>query len=247
MIYKSVLIIGATSSIARAIAENFAQTGTALYLLARDEVELERVAKDLAIRHTVSVSWSAVEVTAYHTHLILLQKAEAFLGKIDGVVVCIGELGNQSQAQVDFNAALPIINSNYTGVVSLLTHTANYLEQQKSGFIIGISSVAGDRGRQSNYVYGSAKGGLNLFLQGLRQRLDKSNIHVMTVKPGFVDTKMTFGMSGLFLVAHPSQVATDILQGLKQRKNQIYTPWFWFFILQIIKIIPESFFKKISL
>ena len=244
---KSFLILGATSSIAQALAHRMAQQGAALHLGARDGVEVERVAQDMAIRYQVPISWSTFEAIAYDTHPKLLQQALDNLGSIDGVVVSLGELGKQEEAQIDSNDAQDIISSNYTGVVSVLTPVANYLEQQGHGFIIGISSVAGDRGRQSNYIYGSAKGALSLFLQGLRNRLCKSGVHVMTVKPGFVDTKMTFGKSGMFLVASPQQVATAIMNALSKKKNIVYVPWFWFWIMLIIRSIPESFFKQLNL
>ena len=244
---KAVLLIGATSSIARALAHQMAQQGAALHLAARDGFEVERVAKDIAIRYQAPISWSTFEALDYNTHPQLLRKALDHLGHLDGVVVSLGELGDQQQAQVDFERARLIIHSNYTGVVSMLTHVANYLEQQGSGLIVGISSVAGDRGRQSNYIYGSAKGALSLFLQGLRNRLVKSGVHVMTVKPGFVDTKMTFGKSGMFLVASPDQVATAVMKAWKQKKNIVYIPWFWFWIMLIIRTIPESLFKRLEL
>ncbi|UZQ53369.1 SDR family oxidoreductase [Trichothermofontia sichuanensis B231] len=244
---KTVLIIGATSSIAKAIAVQLAQQGKALHLAGRDAEEVERTAQDLAIRYQAPVSWSQFEATAYHTHVDFFEKAIAQMGQLEGVIVSLGELGDQVQAQADFSQAQRIIESNYTGVVSILTPVANYLEQQRQGYIIGISSVAGDRGRQSNYIYGSAKGALSLFLQGLRSRLAKVGVQVLTVKPGFVDTKMTFGKSGMFLVAQPEQVAKAILRARDRRKNIVYVPWFWFWIMVIIRSIPEPLFKKLKL
>ena len=244
---ESVLLIGATSSIARALAHQMAQQGTALHLVARDRAEVERIAQDIAIRYQSPVSWDTVDAFDYDSHQALVPQAIANMGSLDGVVVSLGELGDQQQAQTDFDLAQRIIHSNYTGVASMLTHIANYLEEQKTGFIVGISSVASDRGRPSNYVYGSAKGALSLFLQGMRSRLAKSNVHVMTVKPGFVDTKMTFGKSGMFLVASPQQVAKAISQALSQKKNVVYAPWFWRGIMSIIRSIPESIFKQLNL
>lgn len=244
---KSILLVGATSSIARALASAMAQDGLALHLAARDGFEVERIAQDLMIRYQVQVSWSVIDAENYSQHQELINQVVHNLGSLDGAIVSLGELGNQQEAQADFAKAQKIIESNYTGVASILTHVANHLETQKKGFIIGISSVAGDRGRQSNYIYGSAKGALSLFLQGLRNRLVKSNVHVMTVKPGFVDTKMTFGMSGLFLVATPEDIANGIMKALNNKKNIVYLPWFWWGIMTIIKSIPENIFKKMSL
>ena len=244
---KSVLIIGATSSIAKALAHQMAQQGVALHLAARDKFEVERITQDIAIRYQAPISWSVFEALDYHTHPQLFQKALDNLGSLDGVVVCLGELGNQEKAQVDFDHAQRIINSNYTGVVSVLTHGANYLATQEHSFIIVISSVAGDRGRQSNYIYGSAKGALSLFVQGLRNRLSSSGVHVMTVKPGFVDTKMTFAKEGMFLVASPEQVAISVMRALKKGKDIVYIPWFWWSIMLIIRTIPEFLFKQLKL
>ena len=244
---KGILILGATSSIGRSLAQKFARQGFSLHLAARDIFEVERVAKDLTLRDRVPVSWSLFECSNYQTHgeffLNVINKFE----ELTGVVVCLGELGDHHQAQTDFQQTLAIINSNYTGVVSILTHAANYLEKQERGFIIGLSSVAGDRGRQSNYIYGSAKGALHLFLQGLRNRLSPFNIQVLTVKPGFVDTKMTFGKPGLFLVASPERVAEAIITALQQQKNIVYIPQFWFWIMLIIRSLPETLFKQLKL
>ena len=244
---ESVLLIGATSSISRALAHQMAQEGTALHLVARDRFEVERIAQDIAIRYKSSVSWDTVDALDYKTHERLVPKAIASMGSLDGVVISLGELGDQAEAQTDFNLAQRIIHSNYTGVASMLTSIANYLEVQKKGFIVGISSVAGDRGRPSNYIYGSAKGALSLFLQGLRSRMAKSNVHVMTVKPGFVDTKMTFGKSGMFLVASPQQIAKAINRALSRKKNVVYAPLFWQGIMLTIRLIPESIFKELNL
>lgn len=244
---QAVLILGATSSIARALAHQIAQQGATLHLAARNGFEVERVARDLIVRYQVPVTWSVFEGCDYDTHPELVQTAIDQLGRLDGAIVSLGELGEQQQAQNDFECAERIIHSNYTGVVSLLTPVANYLEKQGSGFIIGVSSVAGDRGRQSNYIYGSAKGALSLFLQGLRSRLAKSGVHVLTIKPGFVDTKMTFGKPGMFLVASPEKVAGSIVSALKKRKDIAYVPGFWFWIMSIIRSIPETIFKRMKL
>lgn len=244
---QAVLILGATSSIARAIAHNIARQGAKLHLAARNAFEVERVARDLTVRYQVPVTWSVFEGGDYNAHPEVVQTAIDRLGRLDGAIVSLGELGDQQQAQNDFESAERIIHSNYTGVVSLLTPIANYLEKQGKGFIIGVSSVAGDRGRQSNYIYGSAKGALTLFLQGLRSRLAKSGVRVLTVKPGFVDTKMTFGKPGMFLVASPEQVAGSIVSALDKRQDIAYVPGFWFWIMLIIRSIPETLFKQLKL
>jgi decaprenylphospho-beta-D-erythro-pentofuranosid-2-ulose 2-reductase len=145
------------------------------------------------------------------------------------------------------NEARRILDTNFTGSALALNILANHFEQKRRGFICGISSVAGDRGRQSNYLYGSAKGGLTIYLQGLRNRLYHSGVHVITVKPGFVDTRMVFGKAKLPLVATPQAVARDIYLAVKKRKNVVYVPWFWRYIMSMVGSIPEGLFKRLKM
>ncbi|MBI4534032.1 MAG: SDR family oxidoreductase [Candidatus Melainabacteria bacterium] len=242
-----VLIVGATSSLARALAYRFAELGAKLYLAGRDVEETERIARDLSVRFATDVLCGMYLAEDYGSHKQLIDNVKTNFGFLDVVVVAVGELGDQRQAEKDFDHAQQVIQSNYTGAVSLLTHVANMFEQQQNGLIVGISSVAGDRGRQSNYVYGSAKGALSLFLQGLRSRLAKCGVHVLTVKPGFMDTKMTFGKSGMFWVASPHMAATAIMKACHKRKDIAYVPWFWFWIMLIIRLIPEPIYKRLKL
>jgi short-subunit dehydrogenase len=160
--------------------------------------------------------------------------------------LAFGYLGDQ-QAARDFGVGKKVIAANFTGATSILSHCANYFEQKKCGFIIGVASVAGDRGRQSNYVYGAAKGALSLYLQGLRNRLYVSGVRVITIKPGFVDTAMTYGLPGLFLVASPQYVGQRIVGSLTKSADVVYLPWFWRYIMFIIKCIPEPVFKRMKL
>lgn len=246
---KSILVLGATSSIARALADEMAKEGAHVHVAGRNIEEIERIANDISVRYQVSSSAHAFQASDFQSHKNILPAVESQNGKhgLDGLVLAFGELGDQVEAQTEFEQAKSIIDSNYTGAVSILTHAANYFEKQGHGFIIGIASVAGDRGRQSNYIYGSAKGALALFLQGLRNRLSKSGVQVLTVKPGFVDTKMTYGRSGMFLVASPESVAQAIIKALKANKQVIYVPWFWQWIMLIIKTIPEQIFMKMKM
>ncbi len=244
---RAVLIAGATSGIARALATELARQGARLYLTARDVEEAERIGRDLHVRYGAEVSWDHFEAEDYDAHALLLQGAKLAMGRLDGVIVAAGHLGDQARAQANFDHARRSINANFTGVASLLTHAANLFEQQGEGFIVALSSVAGDRGRQSNYVYGAAKGALSLFLQGLRNRLAPKGVHVLTVKPGFVDTRMTFGKAGLFLVAQPEAVARDVLRALGRRKDVLYTPGFWRWIMRAVRAIPESRFKRMAM
>jgi decaprenylphospho-beta-D-erythro-pentofuranosid-2-ulose 2-reductase len=237
MTYK-IVILGATSAIARATAAAFAKQGHELLLAGRDVYELERIATDLSLRYGNKNHVTKFDVEAIYQHPFFFSETLNLLGHIDGVVSAIGYMGD------DFEK---ILISNFTGVAAIVNHYADYLEQQKQGFIIGITSVAGDRGRKSNYPYGAAKGGLSIYLQGLRNRLFKSHVRVITIKPGFVDTTMTFGLPGLFLTAQPQNIGNAIANSINTNADVLYLPWFWRFIMLIIKHIPEKLFKRMSL
>lgn len=243
----AVLVLGATSAIARGCAAAFAARGHALYLAGRNGEELKRLAADLQIRYGVRVETGRFDALAVKAHGKFIDQVIAVMGELTGVVSALGDLGDPDHDASDPLAVVHAIDVNFTGVASLLTHCSNYLEQQGRGFIIGITSVAGDRGRQSNYPYGAAKGGLSLFLQGLRNRLYASGVRVVTIKPGFVDTAMTYGMPGLFLVADPQAVGRRIARAVEGRADVIYVPWFWRYILLIIRAIPEALFKRLKL
>ena len=240
-----VLIIGAKSDIAIALARKYAENGYNLYLAARQVDELEIIAKDIAIRTQQSVKCIELDILDYPAHAAFYH---ALSEKPIGVISVVGYLGTQDNAQTNFAEAQKIINTNYTGVVSILNIIANDFEQRKAGFIVGISSVAGDRGRKSNYIYGSAKAALSTYLSGLRNRLYSANVYVLTVKPGFVATKMTEGMDlPAKLTAQPQQVANDIFIAQQKKQNVLYTIWIWKWIMLIIKYIPEWKFKAMSI
>ena len=241
-----VLILGATSAIARGAACAFARRGHALFLAARDLPELKRIAADLAIRYGVPVRCGVFDAEDYATHSGFLDGVVREMRGLSGVLLASGYMGDAMAAR-NFESGSRVIAINFTGAASILGLCADYMEKMRSGFIIGITSVAGDRGRQSNYVYGAAKGALSLFLQGLRNRLFRAGIRVITVKPGFVDTAMTFGMPGLFLVASPADVGERIVKSLKGRADVVYVPWFWRYIMLIIRSIPEALFKRLKL
>ncbi len=244
---RSVLILGASSPIARATAEEFAKRGYALFLAGRDLEDLERIGQDLKIRFQVPVKWGIFNAVAYETHATFIQNVSKVMDGLEGVYVGFGMNGDQAKAVVDFTEANRIIQTNYVGAVSALTHAANVLAKSQKGFIIGISSVAGERGRQSNYVYGSAKAGLTVFLQGLRNRMFPLGVHVMTVKPGFVDTSMTYGKEGVILNAAPSKIGKSIVKALEKGKNEVYLPGFWCGIMAIVRAIPEFLFKRLRM
>jgi short-subunit dehydrogenase len=163
------------------------------------------------------------------------------------VVVCIGYLGDQAKGQSDWEEARLILETNFTGCVSALDILANHFELRRAGFICAISSVAGDRGRQSNYLYGAAKAGLSTYLEGLRNRLFPAHVRVITVKPGFVDTRMTYGRPGLFLLASPERVGKGIFRAIVKGKAVVYVPWYWRFIMLMVQSIPEAVFKRLRL
>jgi len=240
-----VLIIGAKSDIAKALAREYAKHGYNLYLAARDVNELESFSKDIHTRTQRDVVLVELDILDFRSHQRMYDELPY---KPLGVISAVGYLGEQEKAQVDFEEAQKIIDTNYTGVVSLLNIIAHDFEKRRSGFIVGISSVAGDRGRKSNYIYGSAKAGLTAYLSGLRNRLYDAQVHVLTVKPGFVATKMTEGMDlPSKLTAQPDEVAHDIFQAQQKGKNVLYTKWIWRWVMLIIRSIPEFQFKKMSI
>lgn len=246
---ERILIIGATSGIGQAIAQQLAQRGAHLVLAARDTAAAQRIADDLHHRYqNNNIAILPFEATHFDTHPDLLTQTLNHLGAIDGVIACQGYMADQTQAFNDFKLAHRMIDVNYTATVSILNIFANHLAQQKKGYICGVSSVAGDRGRQSNFLYGSTKAAMTAYLSGLRNHLFKSNVHVLTVKPGFVDTAMTFGLinPNSPIVAAPQKVADDILRAIDNQKNTLYTPRFWRLIMTFFKYIPESIFKRLS-
>jgi hypothetical protein len=237
-----VLIIGAKSDIAKATAREYAKHGYDLYLAARNASELDEFANDIAVRKQRTVKIVELDILDFKSHQAFYEQLEE---KPHGVICAVGYLGDQKKAQTDFNEAQRIIDTNYTGVASILNIIANSFEQRKSGFIVGISSVAGDRGRKSNYIYGSAKAALTAYLSGLRNRLYKAQVHVLTVKPGFVATKMTEGMAlPEKLTALPEEVAVEIYKSQQKEKNELYIKFVWRWIMLTIRIIPEFLFKK---
>ena len=183
----------------------------------------------------------------YGSHQVFFDKALAQAGAFEGVVLATGYLGDQCKAIENWDETHAILNRNFVSAASLLHVAARYLELKKLGWIIALSSVAGDRGRMSNYVYGSAKGGLSVFLQGLRARLQKSGVRVLTVKPGPVDTAMTFGMEKIPLLADPEKVGASIVKALVKGKDIVYVPGPWRIIMFILRSVPERIFKKTSL
>lgn len=240
-----VLILGARSDIARATARAFAAEGHPIQLAARHAENLGPDQADLQTRY-------GVEVTLHDFDALEVREHDGFIDGLPAlpqIVVCaIGVLGEQTENEDDISAAQNVIRSNFEGPALVLGVLANRFATRGSGTIVGISSVAGDRGRASNYVYGSAKAGFTAFLSGLRNRLAKQGVHVVTVKPGFVDTAMTAGMdTPARLTAGPSEVGDAIVKAIKKRRNVIYVRRIWWLVMSIICAIPEAIFKKTSI
>lgn len=245
---KAVLILGATSGIAREMARSFAKRGYDVTVAGRDAETLDTIAADLRIRYGVQSKALRFDVSDFSSHAVIIDQYFADAGQsAAGVCLCLGYLGDQATAQQDDAEAQQILQVNMTACVSLLEHAARHLETRRSGFVCALGSVAGDRGRRSNYLYGSAKAGLAAYLQGLRSRLFVVNVPVTTVKPGFVDTGMTFGKPGMFLVASPESVAEAVCAAVERKKDTVYLPKFWGLIMLIIKLVPETIFKRLPL
>lgn len=242
---STVLIIGAKSDIAKAVAREYAHHGYDLCLAARNIEEVSSLKSDIEIRSGQKVALKEFDIIDFAAHENFYNSLEA---KPLGVIVVAGYMAEQKECENDFTKTLNTINVNYTGAVSILNIVANDMEKEKRGFIIGVSSVAGDRGRKSNYIYGSSKAAFSAYLSGLRNRLFGSGVHVLTVKPGFVATKMTEGLDlPAKLTAQPQDVARDIYQAQQKGKNVLYTKWIWQYVMLIIKHIPEFIFKKMSI
>ncbi len=241
---KKVLILGATSDVGKALAQVYAEMKYPLILAARNIEDLEPIKSDLEIRKDAKVEIASFEATDYSSHAGFISK----VGTPDICICVFGFLGDQTEAENDWSQANSIMSINYIGGASILEEVAKKMIDKKSGTIVGISSVAGERGRQSNYFYGSSKAGFTAYLSGLRNRLFHKGIHVLTVKPGFIDTKMTAGMDlPKPLTASPLQVAKAIAKGVSKKRNTIYVLGMWRLIMYIIKTIPEVIFKKLKL
>jgi short-subunit dehydrogenase len=242
---KNLLILGATSDMAQAIAKKYAAEGWSLTLAALEPELLEPIAGDLRVRTNTPVQAVEFNATDFTSHRAFYDELAT---QPDAVICVFGYMGDQQEARTDFVEVRRTIDINFTGAVSILNIVADDFEKRGHGAIAGISSVAGDRGRQSNYIYGCAKAGFSAYLSGLRNRLAKSGVHVMTVKPGFCRTKMTEHLDlPAALTADPEQVAAALFKGLEKKRNVVYTLWMWRWIMLIIKHIPEPIFKRMGM
>jgi decaprenylphospho-beta-D-erythro-pentofuranosid-2-ulose 2-reductase len=243
---KLVLILGAKSDMAKATAEFYAKNGWDLNLAGRNIItELSTFRNRLKDDYGCEINLYDLDILDFKSHTEFFK---SFQQKPDGVICFIGLLGDQQKSEMDFNETKTVIDSNFTGIVSLLNIFANYFEEKEDGFIVAVSSVAGDRGRKRNSTYGSAKAALTTYLSGLRNRLSPKNVHVMTVIPGFVETKMTKNLDLPSLITvSPNYVGKKIFEMQQRRADQIYIPGYWYFIMAFIKLIPERVFKKLNI
>jgi short-subunit dehydrogenase len=244
---KKIVIIGATSAIAIEVARQFAKEGATLALLARNQRRLDELAQDLGTRGASVAYTGSFDAQDITSHDRILEEAYHRLGDFDAALVAHGDLPDQSACQQSTVATQDALRSNLLSPIAFLTWLANYFETKKAGNISVISSVAGDRGRQSNYIYGAAKGGLSIFLQGLRNRLTPAGVTVTTIKPGFVDTPMTSHLPKGPLFASAESVGKRIHTAMKRGEAVVYTPFFWRYIMLIIQHIPECIFRKLKL
>lgn len=244
---ENILVIGATSAIAQAITRLLARDAKNVMLWGRSTERLELVAQDLRVRGGAKVEVRAFDFIESAEQEIALQEVIALFGRLDLVLIAHGSLTAQKAAEKNFQLALRELQINCLSTLSLLTALGNYFEQREGGCIAVISSVAGDRGRQSNYIYGTAKAAVSTFLQGMRHRLHAKGVQVVTIKPGFVDTPMTSAMPKNFLFASPDRVARDVVRGIRNGRSVIYTPWFWRYVMLLIKAVPERLFVRTKL
>jgi decaprenylphospho-beta-D-erythro-pentofuranosid-2-ulose 2-reductase len=245
MIKDTVLIIGARSDIAISVAHRFAKEGYDIQLAARNISSLDADKSDIKLRYQVEVSMYDFDALDIGTH----ENFVNLLPQLPAIAVCaVGYMGVQAENERNLLAAVNVIRSNFEGPASIFAVLANHFEKRGSGTLVGISSVAGERGRAKNYVYGSAKAGFTTFLSGLRNRLAKKGVHVITVLPGFVTTKMTKDMDlPSKLTAQPDEVATAVFNAVKKKHNIIYVKKIWMLVIKVIRSIPEIFFKRMKL
>ncbi|MDF1761478.1 MAG: SDR family oxidoreductase [Coxiellaceae bacterium] len=241
------IIIGATSAIAQAMAKQLASAGHQLFLVARNTTHMQTLADDVAVRSQQTCETFTFDANSNELYQDCLTQATASLGHIDNVIIAHGTLPNQDDCQQNLTATLQEFQVNATSYIGLMTVFGQYLEQQGAGHLVVFSSCAGDRGRQSNYLYGATKAAISAFSAGLRSRLFKKGISVLTVKPGFVDTPMTKAFKKGFLWAQPEDVAKHVIQAMQNKKTIVYVPGFWRYIMMIIKCIPENLMKRLAL
>ena len=246
----NVLLVGATSAVARVLAQRLASRGCNLVLAGRNREELDAIASDLEIRYQCRVRVELVDARKVHEHADFVDRAMNGLNEpLQGAILCQGVLHDQQLAGQNWSLAEEMIEVNLTGTISLLNLLADRFSTLGRGYLAAISSVAGDRGRQSNYIYGATKAGLNAYLDGLRNSLYSRGVHVITIKPGLIDTPMTRGIGKMPgpLTTTADRVARDIDRAIRRRKNTLYTPWYWRWIMCVVRSTPEWIFKRLKM
>lgn len=242
---KTILILGGNSDVGKSLAKDFGRLGSNLILTSRKKNQLDSFRSDLEIRYEINCNIETFDALDLKSHESFYKKLNT---KPDIVISCIGYLDNQKESQKDFNEALKSIQSNFTGLVSILNIISNDFERKGTGVIVGISSVAGDRGRGSNYIYGSSKSAFTTYLSGLRNRLHASGVKVITIKPGFIKSKMTNHLKlSSIISSSPNKVSSLIIKSIQKRKNVLYIKGYWRWIMITIKLIPENIFKLLKL
>lgn len=244
---KSILIIGANSAIAKATARLYAEQEDALYLLGRDTEQLVLQKADLTLRGANSVAFAAFDATDFASHEAIVATALESLGHFDIVLISHGSLPDQALCERDFDAALEAFNVNALSVISVLNYVVKPMLERRDGCIAVVTSVAGDRGRQSNFIYGAAKAMVSTYLQGLRGRLFSHNVTIVDIKPGFVDSPMTAHLPKGALWAQPEQIAQRIVNGIEKKRATLYAPGFWRLIMLVVRSVPEVIFKRLKL
>lgn len=243
----NILIIGATSAIAQATARLYAADGARFFLVGRDAAKLDAVRGDLTAVGAKEAHTYAADLNDLPVHTALVEAAKAALGTLDIALIAYGSLGNQQESEASVEVTLREWSTNATSAISLLTLLANVFEQQRHGTIAVLSSVAGDRSRRSLYLYSSAKAALDYFTEGLRGRLAPAGVAVVTIKPGLVDTPMTAHLPKSPLFSPPERVAADIHRAISRRGTVVYTPWFWRYVMLIVRCIPAPIFRRLPI
>lgn len=244
---RKIVIFGATSAIAAAAARCMAERGAELFLVGRSEEKLLAVKNDLKVRGAARLEHAVADLADTAGHAALLEQLKERMPDFDSVLLAYGVLGDQKVCEQSFEETENQLRVNFLSAISLVSRLAGFFEAQRRGTIAVITSVAGDRGRKSNYIYGTAKGALGIYLQGLRNRLHASGVRVVTFKPGFVDTPMTASFKKGLLFVKPEVVGRGICRALEGKGDVVYLPWFWRLIMLVIKLIPERLFKRMSI
>ena len=243
---RKVVILGATSGIALEVQRQLAGQGSELLLVARSPQRLVELQADLAIRGAPQVFTYAADLACVQQHAAIFDFSRHTFPGFDTLLLAYGSLHDQKDSETSVDVLLEELQVNFVSATAILTLFAADLERRRTGCLAAITSVAGDRGRRSNYVYGSAKGALSLFLQGLRSRLHPAGVNVITIKPGPVQTPMTDHLANARF-ADPEQVARDIVRALERRSPDVlYTPKVWRYVMKAVQYIPETVFKRLS-